>query len=153
MESKLRLDCALKCVSLLRNVSACLDSLRAGVANSFLVSNDVPLLLAEVLTTAPWCRDVTSNDERGHQVYVNGRWRQVTDETAMDLVPSEAQAWIALVQTLLGCKAAVRYVPHHRLSVLSCPLVSITIDAILILAVCAELSTSNPNFSKAEIGI
>ena len=107
----------MKCVSILRYLTDHLENLSLGVTSRLVITQDVPIVLANLLEMKPWLR-INCNGGP-NRVFEGSEWVS-EDETNISMPKIEGQVWIALYNLLSKKQCTDKYELHHyRITVLS----------------------------------
>lgn len=105
----------MKCISILRYLTDHLENLPLGVTARLMITQDIPIVLANLLDMKPWLKVSGENNTR---VFEGSDW-VLEDETASALPKIEGQVWIALYNLLSKKQCTDKYELHHyRINVL-----------------------------------
>ena len=104
LEQEILFQIAMKCISIMRYLSDHLDFLVLGVSTRLTITQDIPMLLVQLLKSKPWYR------RENNQVFQGSEWV----EEDMEAMPKlEAQTWIALYNMLSKKSCSDKYELHH----------------------------------------
>ena len=88
----------MKCVSVLRYLTDHLENLSLGVTSRLVITQDVPVVLANLLEIKPWLR-INCNGGGANRVFEGSEW-VLEEETNTSMPKIEGQVWIALYNLL-----------------------------------------------------
>ena len=94
----------MKCISILRYITDHLEHMTLGVTTRLTITQDVPMLLVQLLKSKPWLR------RESGEVYEGSDW---VAEDVNQMAKLEAQSWIALYNVLSKKSCADKYELHH----------------------------------------
>ena len=106
----------MKCISILRYLTDHLENLPLGVTTRLVVTQDLPVILANLLDMKPWIRIGNGNITR---IFEGSEWTLEEEDTARVIPKIEGQVWIALYNLLSKKQCTDKYELHHyRVNVL-----------------------------------
>ena len=108
----------MKCVSILRYLTDHLENLTLGVTTRLMITQDIPIVLANLLEMKPWLKVSNVGGENISRVFEGSDW--ILEEETTNAMPKiEAQVWIALYNLLSKKQCMDKYELHHyRINVL-----------------------------------
>ena len=105
------LKIAMKCISILRYITDHLEHMTLGVTTRLTITQDVPMLLVQLLKSKPWLR------RESQQVFEGSDW--AAEDVNGRMAKLEAQSWMALYNLLSKKSCADKYeLNHYRQNVL-----------------------------------
>lgn len=105
------LKIAMKCISILRYITDHLEHMTLGVTTRLTITQDVPMLLVQLLKSKPWLR------RESQQVFEGSDW--AAEDVNGRMAKLEAQLWMALYNLLSKKSCADKYeLNHYRQNVL-----------------------------------
>ena len=106
----------MKCISILRYLTDHLENLPLGVTTRLVVTQDLPVILANLLDMKPWIRIGNGNITR---IFEGSEWTLEEEDMARVIPKIEGQVWIALYNLLSKKQCTDKYELHHyRVNVL-----------------------------------
>jgi len=105
--TKIRFDSAIKCVSIVRYLTDHLNTLPISVVTRLIRTNEMPLLLVQLVQSAPWVK----RDPKSGRVckLIDQKWEQIPPSDIYKLTNIEGQIWLAIYQFLFSPEANRKY--------------------------------------------
>ena len=101
----------MKCISILRYITDHLEHMTLGVTTRLTITQDVPMLLVQLLKSKPWLR------RESQQVFEGSDW--AAEDVNGRMAKLEAQSWMAFYNLLSKKSCADKYeLNHYRQNVL-----------------------------------
>ncbi|XP_077972144.1 zinc finger MYND domain-containing protein 10-like [Styela clava] len=102
---KMEFEIAVKCMSILRYITDCLDCVPLSTRSRVLEVHNIPCLLVELVENSPW----TKNGSSGVMKFIDGKWTPVSGPDIMQLTKTEGQVWLAIYNLLMNRESALKY--------------------------------------------
>lgn len=102
---KMDFTIAVKCMSITRYITDCVDSLPLSVRSRILGVHNMPCLLVQLAENPPWIK----HGKSGYQKFIENKWVTVAGPDIMQLSKTEGQVWLALYNLLMNPECAMKY--------------------------------------------